>query len=1016
MTEIFTDNFGNTYSLGATVGPNILSNPGITGPVSYFFDNLVAGVTYEFVVVAYNGDGYSGYAGPITAYRILNLEPFVDMWQPPYGWWNQEEEWGSQNGLTYMWYAIFLPAGKKGPNKEQLALGNFPPTMTQTDNNWPGVGDPIGFYDIDWSKSPWNTPTGYIDMTFGSTGFILYQDVLNTMEIFSWVPPEKRILAPSRHWRAIDGVNGYGAVGITNADSVFFTTGVRAGLRTPTPWLGRKMQFIRKELREVYNVMGACGFTMGAYECDDEYYNFFDLRAIDNESVAQDVWLYPSNDQNGPTWWVSFTGPSAAPDSLRAEGINSMRDFLLSCGYTTGSGWKNVDGITFRGNCASIVNNVTISGSHSQWQLSEYTAILKDWVAMFWTDVIEDFKEAFGLTADNDPLSNYGYFQTNVGLVNYKNPPSSGWTFTGFMNRNSSDYNPYPTPVAASDPNVVKYYGFDSSDFTRNSPKTFSRHAGNFSDIHVYAGLGSLVQEISNAMMSLDRNLDYSGNSYGNANSGLTFAILPVASYTMYNILYIKGERNYLKKWLPAGFLGSTAPSGQLVEFLYCAETLGNSSAFRYDPTGSSGSTACGPSLCGYDRAPHIVSWHLNPVFNTQNINWDSGITYGPANHIPTLGKDITTGLSMGGISVRRNKSRGGGAFTTWSRDDFDACGYPVPGNTLPAGSIYNQYWTHWYPMAFMSLLLDVKWGRHVAMANVYRARAQRDGALPPKTNSRWNGIQKPINTWIAIQNWESDEAYDAGSIDANSNLNLANYYYVPTGLTYGQFVRNSSVTGQTAFVGEAGPMFYENIRHQYLNKTWKYSYWNPVSYTCVWNSAGPIVRAENQRFPRVVSGVTSFGVCGAVAMDLARKVNDVIHECNVQSNGIVSETMYLAPVNMDEREYISSGAQLVDGRYLWRITFANPVTVDPIQIQGSVTSSVTNYNVSGVTNFIKEGNNKFGVWWYSDTYEIPIVLNPPEPEAKRLGVLNLPINGITYNPLYMKQGGVTSGGIVYIT
>ena len=1015
MTEIFTDNSGNTYTIGATVSPNTIINPGITGLVSYFFDNLIAGVTYEFVVVAYNGNGYSGYAGPITAYKILNLQPFVDMWQPPYGWWNQNEQWGSQNGLTYMWPAIFTITGKKGPSKTQLALGNFPPSMSATDNNWPGVGDPIGIYDINWSVSPWNTPTGYINMTFGSTGFVLYDDVINTIDMNTWIPSDKRVFAPSRQWRAIDGVNGYGATGITNADTVVFSTGVRSGLRTPTPWLGRKMQFIRKELREMYNVMGACGFTMGSYECDDEYYNFFDLRAIDNESIAQNVWLYPSNLSTGNTWWVSFTGASAAPDSLIAEGITSMRSFLLSCGYTTSSGWKNVDGMTFRGQCAGITGNITISGSHSQWQLSEYTAILKDWVAMFWTDVVNDFKEAFGLTADNYPLSNYGYYQTNVGTVNYKNTAFSGWTFTGYMNRNSNDYNPYPTPIAAIDPNVVRYYGFDSHDITRNSPKTYTRNVGNFGDIHAYGGIASIVQETSNAMMSLDRNLDYSGNSYGNANSGLTFAILPVASYTMYNILYIRGERKFLTKWLPSGFLGNTGPNGQLIEFLYCAETLGNSSAFRYDPTGSSGSTACGTSLCGYNRAPHIVSWHLNPVFNIVNINWDGGATYGPANHIPTLAKDIVTGLCFGGVSIRRNKTRGSGGFTTWNRDDFDACGYPVPGNTLPAGSIYNQYWTHWYPMAFIALLNDVKWGRHVALVNTYKARAQRDGVLAPVLGSRWNGIQKPINTWLAIQNWESDEAYDAGTIDINSNLNLANYYYIPIGLTFGQFVRNTSVVGQTAFVGEAGPMFYENIRHQYLNKTWKYSYWNPVSYTSTWNSAGPMVRAENQRFPRVVSGVTSYGVCGAVAMNLARKVNEVIHECNIQSNGIVSETMYLAPVNMDEREYLMSGAQLIDGRYLWRITFANPATAN-IQVQGSVTSQITTYNIAGITNFINIGNNKFGVWWYSDVYELPIVLNPPEPEAKRLEVLNLPINGITYNPFFMLQGAVSGGTPIYIT
>jgi hypothetical protein len=954
-----------------------------------------------------------------SAISVANIEPFVDMWQSPYGWWNQEETWGSQNGLTYMWYSIFLPAGKKGPDKAQLALGNFPPSMSATDTNWSGVGDPVGSYDINWNQAPWNTPTGYINMTFGDTGFILYQDVINTMEMFSWMPPEKRILAPGRHWRAIDGIAGLGATGIANADTVVFSSGVRSGILTPTPWLKRKMNFVRKELNTVYALMGACGFTMGGWECDDEYYNFFDFRSIDNDSGAQNVWLYPNNSSTGNTWWASFTGICAAPDSLIAEGITSMRAFMLSMGYTTGSGWKNVDGMTFRGQCAGITGNIVISGSWSQWQLSEYAAIMKDWVAAHWTDAANDFKLAFGLSADNYPVSNYGYYKTNVGVANFKNPPSLDWAYTGFMNRdmnpNTSDYAKYPTPKGAIDPEVVYYYGFDTHDISGlNSPKTYTREVANTSDIHVYGGAG-ILQEISNSPRSIDRNLDYSGNSYGQANSGNTFAKRLVANFTMYNAIAAKGESKFLKAWLPANYLGNTWESaGKLVEFVYCAERLGNSAALRFDPTGSSGSTACAPTLCGYDRAPHLPSWYLNPVFNITNLNWNSGVTYGPANHIPSLGKDIVTGLTMGAVTIRRNRSRSGG-YTAWSRDDFDNCGYPVPGNTLPAGSIYNQYWTHWYPMAFIALLGDVAWGRQVALVNVYRANAQRAGQLPEVPDSRWNGIQKPMNAWIAIQNWKSDEEYSGESITTSSNLNLANYYYVPTGLTAGTYFTNTVAQGITFLQGEAGPMFYENMRHQYLNKVWKYSYWNPVSYTCTYNTGGPIAPAENQRFPRVTAGVTSFGVCGAIAMDLARKVNDVVHECNTIAGGIVSETMYLAPVNFDEREYLMSGAQLVNGTYLWRVTFAHPAT-SSVTIQGSVTGQPTTYNVAGVTNFIKNGNNKFGVWWTTNTYELPVVTNPPVPEAQRLGVLNLPINGITYNPLTMLRGATNGGTPTYIT
>lgn len=55
---------GNTYTLGATVGPVA----GTGGSTSYFFGNLTSGQTYSFIVVAYNYSGFSGYAGPISVF------------------------------------------------------------------------------------------------------------------------------------------------------------------------------------------------------------------------------------------------------------------------------------------------------------------------------------------------------------------------------------------------------------------------------------------------------------------------------------------------------------------------------------------------------------------------------------------------------------------------------------------------------------------------------------------------------------------------------------------------------------------------------------------------------------------------------------------------------------------------------------------------------------------------------------------------------------------------------------
>lgn len=70
MTEIFTDNLGNTYLFGTTYDPNTVVNPGVVGPVLQTFTGLCAGTTYEFILISFNGLGYSGYAGPITVYTL----------------------------------------------------------------------------------------------------------------------------------------------------------------------------------------------------------------------------------------------------------------------------------------------------------------------------------------------------------------------------------------------------------------------------------------------------------------------------------------------------------------------------------------------------------------------------------------------------------------------------------------------------------------------------------------------------------------------------------------------------------------------------------------------------------------------------------------------------------------------------------------------------------------------------------------------------------------------------------
>lgn len=94
---------GNTYTLGATVGP--ISGTG--GSTNYFFGNLNYGTTYSFVVVAYNYAGFSGYAGPVTIHTLAEsrqpIFAFAFSW--PYDWMSSggvfTQSTGNKNLLAY---------------------------------------------------------------------------------------------------------------------------------------------------------------------------------------------------------------------------------------------------------------------------------------------------------------------------------------------------------------------------------------------------------------------------------------------------------------------------------------------------------------------------------------------------------------------------------------------------------------------------------------------------------------------------------------------------------------------------------------------------------------------------------------------------------------------------------------------------------------------------------------------------------------------------------------------------
>ncbi len=974
----------------------------------------------------------------------------------PYGFWRQAERWGSQNGLTYMWPNVEFIRGNSGPSQTQLNAGifpTFPTSSTITTEGWTGVGNNANpNIDIDMNQAPWNTATGYIGLTFGAPGFYTKDGLDRIIRDYSWIPNKYRVVMASRWWRAESNSPIADTEVVALGGNRIGTTAFK------TPWLKRKMNFLRAEQKAIYSYMAGKGFTMSHYDLDDEIYGYLDYRGIgvsgstfiNGVTVANRIgdlnfylkWLYPSNGPTGSKWYSNFYGACAAPDCFITRGITSMRAHLLAKGFTTNtSNWRYVEGLTaIGGSIDNVPGNLAGDGSFEILGY-EHQAAIKDWYAGHWTDMVNDFKLYNGITADNSLSGDYGYYKLNNAVINFTNPSYTNNFYVNntkdhisdALNRTSTDYVPFVTNniTSASDKRMQDYYQYNDAFSLDSCQNVYTEQVGDIGVIHAYGGNQADIDPASNAARIIDRNLDWRGNTYGLVINGITYGKNVGGWYSSWGAMRRKYGDNapeastaFAKKWVPANWLGNTT-NAQIIQCYSCAEIMGSTGFFQYDPTGVS-SSAASITKVGFDRAPHYVSWHLNPVWGINVNRFASGQVSGPANYIPLYGPDTLNGLSFGGKTKYWT-----GTNTTFSVDRIDPCGNPFPANPLPAGTIYNHYWTNWYPMGYMALMTDIKWGRQVAKSNVAKAIYERNDPInhPKIPGSNWYGIQKPINTWVAHQRWTTDGELDI-SKEANSNLNS---YYIPEGLTFGYRTvvgqESSLLAGFTFMYGEAGPMYYENIRHQYLNKTGRYSYWNPSTYDMTSSDGTPLSYmnesacfggrryTQAQTSPQKIGGLTCMGICGAIKIALARKINNVIGECQTIGNGTVWETTYLAPMNMDDRSYVISGAQKVDGNYVWRITFAHPATQSPIIVRGSVSGITTAYHVNGITNYIDSPNNKFGIWWTTDRYEIPVVENPPVSEAERLGVLNLPgASAFSYNPLTMTQAVEAFNGIEIVT
>lgn len=1022
----YINNSNNKFGVWWTTGNleyPIVHNPPIPEALRFNKLNLVENPAFMFNATT-TAEGRQ-----VIPKDYVNPDLFCAVSAPLYGYWNQAERWGNQNGLTYMWPVIDMGGGRQGPLISDLNAGKFPPAAGFQTTGWTGVGSgPQPNVDIDMSKAPWNTATGYIGLTFGASGFYTKAGLDNVKADYSWIPNKYRVLFANRWWRAESNS--------PLADTEIVT--MSNGKTIKTPWLKRKINFLRTELRAIYGYLSANGFTMAHIDFDDEIYGALP-REIGDIPVTGDSdfyfkYLYPNNGATGSKWYANFYGSCAAPDCFIARGITSMRAHLLTKGFTSNpSNYRYVEGLTAVYASSQSDGNIAMSGSPFQFLKSEYVSAIQDWYAGHWNDFVDDFKLYNGISADNSLSADYGYFKLNNAVINFTDPSYTNNFYvnnnrlSNSLNRTNSDYVPYVTTVNPANKDrskpVFDYYAYNDAYSLDSVANLITEQVGDVGSIHAYGFSEADIDPGSNSPRIIDRNLDWRGNTYGLVTNGVTYGKNIGNWYWNSFALTAKygsnspvTNTNFAKKFFPAGWLGSNAVA-QVIQFPSCGEIMGQTGFFMYDPTGACGSVAANSVNVSFDRTPHYISWHLNPVWGININRFSSGQVSGPANYLPLWGRDTYFGLTYGAktvfyMSIASDK-------TVIPSDKLDPCGNPFPGNTLPAGTIYNNYWTNWYPVGFMGLLADVKWGRQVAKCNVAKAVYERKDPInnPKIPGSKWYGIQKPINTWIIHQKFTNDDYFDL----TDTRTILKSTYYIPQGITFGYRTRpkeeSLQLDGFTFMYGEAGPMYYENIRHQYLNKTGRYSYFNPPDLDMTASDGTPLAwmnssvcfggrrYTQAQTSPQKSGGLTCMGVCGAIRMALARKINTVIGECQTLGNGTVWETTYFAPMNMDERSYLISGAQKVDGNYLWRITFAHPATQSPIIVRGSQSGITTAYSINGVTDYINISNNKFGIWWTTDRYEVPIVENPPVSEAERLGVLNLPgQTAFIYNPLTMTQ------------
>lgn len=821
----------------------------------------------------------------------------------------------------------------------------------------------------------------------------------------------------------------------SSAASVISSSGTKAF------WLARKTEYVEKELRNLFNYFVANGFTMGAMTIDDEgYYQYFTEGF--NSLFTDYVWEYNSLYQNesatGNTWFISTTGICAQPKCMLQKtsrfgvtGVTNFRDLLLLRGFTTNaSSTGYIDALNFK----KLNNKNAISNNDPrQFMASVFNQAMTEMISYFVEDgMVTPFKELMlGNTLDTTSLiSNYGYVDNYVAFVGNTYTGLSGSAITTTLsnftipNIQTLFQNTDSTGLVSTQNILNSFYRFEG-DIGYSIKALSYNKCGNYSAPSVYGTWhgsgpgygyylydsleypgGTAITDNMEARSVFDwNNSARSLNYYGY--TGATWANIGQAAYTVSS--FMTGRTRTKQVHVPGIWRGITMSNGNGSTFS-CTSCFDSNSATYTGVSAGRGVTCLG---CN-DQTTYTIDYFMNSLWGiTQATEYLS-----PVSIIPASLRAAYNGYKQGQLTQEWASKDNGQTPSKY----FSPCGTPIPGVTLVPGTIYKDYDTHWYWMGWLGFITDLGQHRESATTRVYEALEKRnrlgDPSIEQDPYTIWvhtptYALQGILNTWVNGPNYEYRH-------------DITSYGYLrPLGITYDLITWYFSDTGQyqnrgaTVFYGDINHYWAENIRHAYLHKIISIEQWGAPTYGTVvspgrntqtyrynqpwekgtWAKSYGDMRGliDNPNEIRAIlgndkvftppasflpgtSGCTLGGVCAPMGYKLCgERINTLLRECNVLGGGMVHETMYLAPINWAEKEYAFSGAQLRDGRYLWRITFLNKAT-QPIYVKGSRfgdASGIT-YNITGVTNFIDNANHEKGIWWSSNSYELPIVTNPP--------------------------------------